>query len=162
MDDAPCLIQTLSGLFSNITDPLLAKRTTSKSQPWDAGIIANWKVHYRKRMLQYVWSQGDGEKNASEIVKCINALIAIELGRQASNDVRQSSTKLWSRKTLRSKGNKTNWLPKGAVIKCFAIYPQRRNNLTESYLKKVFLCFSNDIMISLQAKSPRTMKNNRI
>ena len=33
----------------------------SKLQPLDAGIIAHWKVLYRKRMLQYVCSQVDGE-----------------------------------------------------------------------------------------------------
>ena len=33
----------------------------SKLQPQDAGIIAHWKVLYRKRMLQYVCSQVDGE-----------------------------------------------------------------------------------------------------
>ena len=33
MDKAPCLLQTLSGLFSDITDQFLPKSTTSKSQP---------------------------------------------------------------------------------------------------------------------------------
>ena len=91
MDNAPCHPQTLSGEFSNITVQFLPKNTTSKSQPLDAGIIANWKVLYRKRMLRYVCSQVDGEKNASEIVKSINVLMAIEWGRQAWNDVRQST-----------------------------------------------------------------------
>ncbi|PFX27271.1 hypothetical protein AWC38_SpisGene8036 [Stylophora pistillata] len=42
-------------------------------------------------MLRYVCSQVDGEQNASEIVKSINVLMAIERGRQAWNDVRQST-----------------------------------------------------------------------
>jgi len=83
MYNAPCHPQTLSGQFSNITVLFLLKNTTSKSQPLDAGIIANWRVLYRKRMLQYVFSLVDGEKNASEIVKSINVLMAIEWGRQA-------------------------------------------------------------------------------
>ena len=91
MDNAPCHPQTLSGEFSNIAVQFLPKNTTSKSQLLDAGIIANWKVLYRKRMLRYVCSQVDGEKNASEIVKSINVLMAIEWGRQAWNDVRQST-----------------------------------------------------------------------
>ena len=91
MDNASCHPQTLSREFSNITVQFLPKNTTSKSQPQDAGIIANWKVLYRKRMLRYVCSQVDGEKNASEIVKSINVLMAIEWGRQAWNDVRQST-----------------------------------------------------------------------
>ena len=64
----------------------LPKNTTSKSQPLDAGIIANWKVLYRKRMLRYACSQVDGEKNASEIVKSIKVLMAIGWGRQAWKD----------------------------------------------------------------------------
>ena len=68
-----------------------AKKHHFKSQPLDAGMLANWKVLYRKRMLRYVFSQVDGEKNASEIVKSINVLMAIEWGRQAWNDVRQST-----------------------------------------------------------------------
>lgn len=51
MDNAPCHPQTLSRHFSNITVQFLPKNTTSKSQPLDAGIIANWKVLYRQRML---------------------------------------------------------------------------------------------------------------
>ena len=41
MDYAPCHPQTLSGQFSNITVHVLQKNTTSKSQPLDAGRIAN-------------------------------------------------------------------------------------------------------------------------
>lgn len=91
VDNAPCHPQTLSGQFSNITVQFLPKNTTSKSQREDAGIIANWKVLYRKPRLRYVGSQVDGEKNVSEIVKSINVLMAIEWGRQAWNDVRQST-----------------------------------------------------------------------
>ena len=100
IDNAPCHLQTLSGLFSNFTDQFLPKTTTSKSQPWAAGIIALWKIHYRKRMLQYVWSQGDGEKNASEIVKCIKAPMAIQWGRQVWNDVRQSTIRECSQEAV--------------------------------------------------------------
>jgi len=46
--------------------------------------------------------------------------------------------KLWSRKTLRFKGNKTNWFPKGAVIKCFVMYPIIQK-IAASFSKKVFL-----------------------
>ena len=45
----------------------------------------------------------------------------------------------WSRETLRFKGNKTKRLPKGAVNKCFVIYPQSINNLAASFSKKVLL-----------------------
>ena len=47
--------------------------------------------------------------------------------------------KLWSRETLRFKGNKTNWFPKGAVNKCFVIYPIQK--IAASFSKKVFLLY---------------------
>ena len=77
MDNAPCHRETLSGQFTNITVQFLPKNTTSKSEPLNAGIIGSWKVPYRKRMLPYVCSQVDGEKNACEIIKSINVLMAI-------------------------------------------------------------------------------------
>ena len=47
--------------------------------------------------------------------------------------------KLWSRETLRFKGNKSNWFSKGAVIKCFVIYPiQKRAPI---FSKKVLLLY---------------------
>ena len=50
--------------------------------------------------------------------------------------------KLWSRETLRFKGIKTNRFPKGAVIKCYVIYPiEGMNNLAISFSKKVFLLY---------------------
>ena len=51
--------------------------------------------------------------------------------------------KLWSRETLRFKGNKTNWFPKGAVIKCFVIYPIQRMIILEASL-------SNNVFFALQ------------
>lgn len=93
MDNAPCHPQSLKGQFSNINVVFLPKNTTSKTQPLDAGIIANWKVQYRKRMLRYVCSKVDGVKNAGEIVKSINVLMAIEWGRQAWNEVASNTIK---------------------------------------------------------------------
>ena len=54
MDNAPCHPQSLKRKFLNINVLFLPKNTTSKTQPLDAGIIASWKVLYRKRMLRYV------------------------------------------------------------------------------------------------------------
>ena len=51
MDNAPCYPPCLEGMFSNIKVVFLPKNTTSKTQPLDAGIIANWKVKYKKRLL---------------------------------------------------------------------------------------------------------------
>ena len=41
--------------------------------------------------------------------------------------------------TLRFKGNKTNWFPKRAVIKCFVRYPIQK--IAACFSKKVFLLF---------------------
>ena len=82
MDNAPCHPQSLTGQFSNINVTFLPKNTTSKTQPLDAGIIASWKVKYKRRLLRYVCGQVDSIKNTTEIVKSINLLMAIEWGRQ--------------------------------------------------------------------------------
>ena len=53
--------------------------------------------------------------------------------------------KLWSRETLRFKGNKTNSFSKGEVIKFFVIYP----------IQKVAACVSNFIIIIIySSKGP--------
>lgn len=48
MDYAPCHPERLKGQFSNINVVFLSKNTTLKTQPLDAGVIASWKVQYRK------------------------------------------------------------------------------------------------------------------
>lgn len=88
MDNAPCHPPSLeSENLSNITIKFLPKNTTSKTQPLDAGIIKNWKVKYKKKLLRYVCSKVDGAKSASEIVKSVNVSMAIEWGKQAWNEV---------------------------------------------------------------------------
>ena len=51
MDNVPCHPESLKGKFSNINAVFLPKNTTSKTPPHDAGIIASWKVLYRKRLI---------------------------------------------------------------------------------------------------------------
>ena len=61
--------------------------------------------------------------------------------------------KLLSRKTLRFKGSKTNWFPKGAVIKCFVIYPIEK--IAAYFSKKVFLLYKLYILIIIySSRSP--------
>ena len=40
--------ESLKDNFSSIKIVFLPKNTTSKTQPLDAGVIANWKVKYKK------------------------------------------------------------------------------------------------------------------
>ena len=56
----------------------------SKLQPLDAGIIRNFKCHYRQLLLNHVLSQIDGsDLSASEIVNSVNVLMAIRWVKEA-------------------------------------------------------------------------------
>ena len=57
MDNAGCHPHDLE--YSNIKIIWLPPNTTSKLQPPDLGIIQNFEVHYRKRLLRYVLSRID-------------------------------------------------------------------------------------------------------
>ena len=75
MDYATCHPKHLADdIFSNITITFLPKNTTSRTEPLDAGIIANWKIKYKKKLLRYICPKVDGVRNASEIVKSIKSL----------------------------------------------------------------------------------------
>ena len=74
----------LKSKFSNIKVVFLPKNTTSKLQPLDAGIIKNFKVHYRRLLLQHTLSKVDATHlSASEIAKSIDILTAIRWVKQA-------------------------------------------------------------------------------
>ena len=87
MDNAPWHPESHQHIFSNIKIVFLPKNTTSKTQPLDAGIIANWKIHYKKRLLHYICGDATSSSCASEIVKSVNLLMAIEWGKQAWDDL---------------------------------------------------------------------------
>ena len=74
LNSAPSHPPSLADRFTNITIIIrfLPKNTTSKTQPLDAGIIANWKVKYKKRLLRYVCSKVNTSTSASDIVKSKN------------------------------------------------------------------------------------------
>ena len=75
--------------FSNIKVVFLPINTTSKLQPLDAGIIKNFKCHYRKLLLSHVLSQIDGNDfSASEIIKSVNVLTAIRWIKEAWDKVK--------------------------------------------------------------------------
>ena len=68
------------------------------TQPLDAGIIANWKVKYKKKLLRFVCSRVDGKKNASEVVKSVNVSMAIEWGKEAWDEVSSDLIVKWLKK----------------------------------------------------------------
>ena len=76
MDNAGCHPGELKGKFSNIKIVFLPANTTSKLQPLDLGIIQNFKVHYRKMLLQHVIARIDQCNHASGVVKSINILLS--------------------------------------------------------------------------------------
>ena len=63
MDNAPCHPENFVVSHSNIKAVFLPIRTTSRLQPLDAGIIRNFKVKYRKRLLKFVISRIDDKNN---------------------------------------------------------------------------------------------------
>ncbi|XP_057292492.1 tigger transposable element-derived protein 4-like [Hydractinia symbiolongicarpus] len=79
--------------FSQIKIVFLPKNTTSRLQPLDAGIIQNFKVKYRKRLVKYVLARIQENTSATEIVKAINVLVAIRWIQDAWKEVSSSTIK---------------------------------------------------------------------
>ena len=78
MDNVSSHDPNMKDKFSNIKVVFLPKNTTSRLQPLDAGIIKNFKVHYRRILLKHTLAQIDGtDLTASSIVKTVNVLTAI-------------------------------------------------------------------------------------
>jgi len=64
--------------FSNIKLAFFPPNTTSKLQPMDAGIIQNFKLIYRKKLLRHVLFLMDDVSTATEVSKCVTLLDAIQ------------------------------------------------------------------------------------
>ena len=63
--------------LSNVKLVFLPPNTTSRLQPCDAGIIANLKTLYRKRLLRHVLAEMDSADSATALSKQVNVLDAI-------------------------------------------------------------------------------------
>ena len=87
MDNAPCHPENFVVSYSNIKEVFLPKNTTSRLQPLDAGIIRNFKVKYRKRILKFVISRIDDNRKASEIIQEVDVLKAISSIKAAYEEV---------------------------------------------------------------------------
>ena len=63
--------------FSQIEIIVLPKNTTSTLQPLDGGIIQNFKVKYRKRLVKYVLARIQEDASAAQIFQGVDVLVAI-------------------------------------------------------------------------------------
>ena len=98
MDNAGCHPEDIKDIFSNIKIIFLPPNTTSMLQPLDLGIIKNFKVHYRTRLLRFVISKIETCATASEVTKSINILHAIRWVAQAWETVKPETIKKCFRK----------------------------------------------------------------
>ena len=76
MNNAGCHPKDLSTKFSNINVVFLSPNTTSVLQPLDLGIIQNFKIHYRKLLIQHVITRIEECSTAHEVVKSLSVLLA--------------------------------------------------------------------------------------
>ena len=77
MDNAPSHPPTFQTAFFHVKVLFLPKNNTSKLQPLDAGMIKNFKIHYRKQLLQHVVSRVTPGSKASDIIDSVDILMAI-------------------------------------------------------------------------------------
>ena len=76
-DNAPSHPESFIDCFSHVKVVLLPKNTTSKLQPLDAGIIKNFKVFYRKQLLQHLPARIKPGCKASDVIGSVDLLKSI-------------------------------------------------------------------------------------
>ena len=70
---------------------LLLKNTTSRPQPLDAGIIRNFKLKYRKKLLKFVISRINDNVKATDIIQEVDVLKAISWIKSAWGEVSEET-----------------------------------------------------------------------
>ena len=90
--NATCHPESMIGQFLQIKIVFLPKNTTSRLQPLDAGIILNFKVKYRKRLVKCVLAKIQEDASTTQIVKGVDVLVAIRLIQEASKKEVSNST----------------------------------------------------------------------
>ena len=65
----------------------LPKNATSRLQPLDAGIIRNFKLKYRKKLLKFVIPRISDNVKATDIIQEVGVLKAISLIKSAWGEV---------------------------------------------------------------------------
>ena len=87
LDNATRHPESMIGQFSQIKFIFLPKNTTSRLQPLDAGIIQNFKVKYRKRLVKYVLARIQEHASATQTVNGVDVLVAIRWLQEAWKEV---------------------------------------------------------------------------
>ena len=96
-------------LFSNVKVVFLPANTTSRLQPLDAGIINNFKVHYRRQLLKHVLTKVNEEGasgSASSICKSV---------KRKQQKISTKSFQLYKMRSCRTTKNK-------ALLVCILLY----------------------------------------
>ena len=104
MDNAGCHPKHLSTKFSNINVVFLPPNTTSVRQTLDLGIIQNFKIHYRKLLMQHViiYTRIEECSTAHEVVKSVSVLLASRWVAEAWQKVSSETIKKWKAGVLDS------------------------------------------------------------
>lgn len=87
LDNATCHPESMKDQYSHIKVVFLPKNTTSRLQPLDAGIIQNFKVKYRKKLVKHVLARINDGHSATDIVKSVSILQAIRWLQQSWKEV---------------------------------------------------------------------------
>ena len=77
LNNAYCHPKSIIDSFSQIKIIFMPKNTTLRLQPLDAGVIQNFKVTYRKRLVKCVLARINEYSSATSIIKDVNILMAI-------------------------------------------------------------------------------------
>ena len=77
IDNAQSHPESFTDCFSHLKIVFLPKNTTSRLQPLDAGIIKNFKVFYRKQLLQHVLARIKPGSRASDVISSVDLLMSI-------------------------------------------------------------------------------------
>ena len=91
MDNAPCHPKSLSEQYPNIKVVFLPKNTNSRLQPLDSGIIRNFKLKYRKKLLKFVISRINDNVKATDIIQEVDVLKAISWIKSAWGEVSEET-----------------------------------------------------------------------
>ena len=77
IDNAPSHPESFIDCFSHVKIVFLPNNTISKLQPLDAGIIKNFKVFYRKQLLQHVLTRIKPGSKAFDVISSVELLKSI-------------------------------------------------------------------------------------